>query len=749
LASRLHAPEEDAEEASLKEESGEEMAAFEELVEGQHTEPPSHHSGIVLSLIYRKPQTSWGVIRVALKGQTACAKGAVMPVMVGSWLKLAGWWEESEQWGRILRVWSMREIVPTEPQKLVFYLNKLRLPGLTPERTQALIQRFGHLTLEVIEQAPERLSEMGWEDKTNHQIHRAFRRKMPSRSLLAVPETWGLTLEQAEQLLRHHGNKTLDLLRQDPYRLLCEAGLSFALAEQVASKLGLHAQDPRRMRAAIESILRQAAENEGHTALPRQELIARTRSRRLQLDPQSALHALLKMEEAQQLQSDPSEELLGLPEMIEDERNIAKILWKLSQEKPLQEFPTIEHSLNAEQHLAIEQLRQHRCLILTGGPGTGKTHTVRSILALGWKQPILAAPTGKAAKRLVELTGMPAQTLHRLLEYNPTDRRFARNAQEPIEADLVVIDEAAMLDIPLMAAFLRAVDIKKTTLVLCGDANQLPSVGPGNLLMDLIRTKMLPVVQLKHVVRQSEKNQIIPNAQRILDGEAIHVNNQAYVDFKYFAVDASTQVLEQKHLVEALEQIFQRLRQEQYKPEDIQVLCPMKKGEIPGAYALNEVLQKLLQPHLRGRSLASARQRFFLGDRVIQLRNDYDREVFNGDTGVVVGVGKDLIVRYEQRDVSYDLAALDDLELAYAISIHKSQGSEWPVVILPLSLSHKKMLSRRLLYTAMTRAQKLLILVGDERAVAHAISSDDDEGRLTTLSAWCRELRPLSSPNTP
>ncbi|MCB9641865.1 MAG: AAA family ATPase [Myxococcales bacterium] len=729
----------------------EEMEEFEERpskiskrADGKgHTEPPRAYEAIVIGLIYRKPQTSWGVVRVRLADEIACAKGSVMPVALGSWIRLEGWWEDCEQWGRLLRVWSMREYVPVDPEGMTRYLLSLRLNRLTPPRCEQIVERFGRYSLEVIEQTPERMKELDWSDDMIMRVHRAFRRKMPSRSLLAAPDTWGLNLEQAEQLIRHHGNRTLDLLRRDPYRLLCEAGLSFSLAEQVANRLGLQSQDPRRLRAAIQSILRDAAENEGHTALPRQELLARTRSRRLQLDPQAAIFTLSRMEDEQLLCSDPDELLLGLPELVEEERAIARGLWKLNRQQPERELHEAGDDLNAEQAEAIRQVQHHRCMILTGGPGTGKTYTVRSILSLGWKQPILAAPTGKAAKRLTELTGMPAWTLHRLLEYNPTDRRFGRNAETPLEADLIVVDEAAMLDIPLMAALIRAVDVEKTTLVLCGDANQLPSVGPGNLLMDLINTKMLPVVQLKQVVRQHEKNQIIPNAQRILEGTPILVNNKQYVDFKYFSVDAFTQVAERKNLVDALHQIFSRLRKDGYAAEEIQVLCPMKKGDIPGAYALNEVLQKLLSPGLRGRSIGSGAQRFFLGDRVIQLRNDYEREVFNGDTGVVVQVGAGIKVRYEQRIVSYDAASLGDLELSYAISIHKSQGSEWPVVILPLSLSHKQMLSRRLLYTAMTRAQKLLILVGDERAVAHAVTSNDDEGRITTLSEWCRTLQTI------
>lgn len=708
-----------------------------------NTEPPCAYEAVVIGLIYRKPQTSWGVVRIRLAEEIACAKGAVMPVALGSWIRIEGWWEDCEQWGRLLRVWSMREFVPVGAEGMTRYLLSLRLPRLTPPRCEEIVRTFGRHTLEVIEQKPERLKELAWPEDFASQIHRAFCRKMPSRSLLASPETWGLSLEQAEQLLRHHGNRTLDLLRRDPYRLLCEAGLAFSLAEQVAERLGLQSQDPRRVRAAIQSILRDAAENEGHTALPRQELLARTRSRRLQLDPQTALFAISRMEQENLLCADPEEALLGLPELVQEEREIARGLWKLNRQRQEREILAPNSDLNPQQAEAIRQIQQSRCMILTGGPGTGKTYTVRSMLSLGWKQPILAAPTGKAAKRLTELTGMAAWTLHRLLEYNPTDRRFGRDAESPLDADLIVVDEAAMLDIPLMSALIRSIRTEQTTLVLCGDANQLPSVGPGNLLMDLIQTQLLPVVELKQVVRQHEQNQIIPNAQRILEGTPILVNNKQYVDFKYFSVDASTQVTERKTLVETLQQIFSRLRKDGYAAEDIQVLSPMKKGDVPGAYALNDVLQKLLSPGIDGRSIANGNTRFFLGDRVIQLRNDYEREVFNGDTGVIVQVGAGIDVRFEQRIVSYDAASLGDLELSYAISIHKSQGSEWPVVILPLSLAHKQMLSRRLLYTAMTRAQKLLILVGDERAVAHAVSSNEAEGRRTTLADWCRTLQAI------
>ncbi|MEM1008694.1 MAG: AAA family ATPase, partial [Myxococcota bacterium] len=598
------------------------------------------------------------------------------------------------------------------------------------------------------EQEPERLSELGWEPDEIRRIHRSFCRTMPSRSLLSAPEAWSLTKEQAEELLRRYGGRALSLLQRDPYFYLCDVGVRFAEAEQVAVRRGMTLEDPRRLRAALLNVLTEAAEGEGHSVLSRQELLARTRSQRFQLHPLQAEQALQGLEQegcVQVIEGGPWGTWVGRDTLVEEERSIAKALSRFCDfaEQPIWCAPPPD--LNVLQREVVLAIQRYRCVLLTGGPGTGKTHTMKSILSLGLGNVILTAPTGKATKRLQEMTGAPAQTLHRLLEYHPKLQRFGRHQDRCLEADLIVVDEAAMLDIVLMAGLLRALDPQKTRLLLCGDANQLPSVGAGNVFADVLNARKLPTVELTEVVRQEKENHILPNARRVLAGQPLRVDNQQCADFKFFPVRATTQVEERQHLLETLEQIYQKLREKGFADDQIQLLSPMKKGEIPGAYALNDVLQKLLRSGVRGPFIQAGTQSLYIGDRVIQRRNDYEREVFNGDTGLVVGVDNGLRVRFEQSVVEYSPDCFTDVELSYAISIHKSQGSEWPVVILPLSLSHKSMLSRKLLYTAMTRAQRLLILLGDARAVAHAVAGQDEADRFTSLPHWLNQSHGFSS----
>ncbi len=694
--------------------------------------------GTVLSTVYEKPDTRWGIARVRIRTKIQWVKGEILPIEKGLLYQFGGWWEDDEKWGPGFRVRFRREVIPSDTHELFNYLAALQIPHLGNILCRRIVDMWGLRSLQVLEESTHQLIQLGLTSDQCDEIQQHWQHRLPSRSLLAAPEAWGLDPEQAHSLFERYGGQTLSLLRQDPYAVLQDAGVGFSAADHIAERVGIDRLDPRRSRAALRSILSQAAHQEGHTALPRQELLARTRTRRLQLNGESSEVAIQQLLENGSLCTVPGCDLIGLRSTVSAEEALMQKLRSFS-DFPVEREPLPPpSSLLDEQAAAVQAAQKHRFMVLTGSPGTGKTFTLRAILHSGWETPILAAPTGKAANRLSELTGLPAFTLHRLLEYKP-GQEANRTSERPLDADLVIVDEAAMIDVPLAAALLKAIDPSRTTLILCGDADQLPPVGPGNVLRDIINSEEFPVVRLQQIVRQDASSQIIPNARRVLEGVPIHVDNQSYTDFKYFSVDASTQVKEQEELKNSITDVFDHLMYLGYSPRDVQVLTPMKKGPLPGAHALNKVLQHKLNPSTpKNASYTQGSDTSFrVGDRVIQLRNDYERSIFNGDTGVVTQVnGPQVQVAFEDKTVVYDDNNLLQLELAYAISIHKSQGSEWPVVILPLSLHHKQMLTRRLLYTAITRAKKLFVLVGCSKAVAYALAQNDDNDRITTLPYW-------------
>lgn len=733
---------------ALLERAGENAEALQrrnQLTEEERQQKEQHRDmvfekGVVTGITYQKPDTRWGIARVRFRNEVRWAKGELLPLRIGLLYQFGGFWEEDQRWGWGLRVRTRREVIPTDEKQLHDYLMALRIPHLDDELCDKIVQQWGLQSLQILEEEPSLLEELGVEGDIAKRIHKSWTRRLPSRSLLASPQVWGLTSQQAHALFDFYGGRTLSLLRRDPYAILDRAGVGFSAADQIAERVGIERLDPRRSRAALRSILENAAAQEGHTALPANELLARTRSRQLQLTGDAASLALEELEQEGILSSTPDGELVGLTRLVDGEREIATKLMQLASLSSTREVIPPSGNLLEAQAEAVQKAQENRLLILTGSPGTGKTFTLRALLHCGWEQPVLAAPTGKAANRLSELTGLPAYTLHRLLEYHPDNPQAARGADNPIEADLLVVDEAAMLDVPLMLALVRAIDFSRTTLLLSGDADQLPPVGPGNLLRNLIESDAFPVVQLTQIVRQKQHSKIIPNTQRVLRGEPIVADNQQFNDFKFFPIDASTQVMEQQNILHTLTEIFENLLERGFVSKEIQVLTPMKKGAIPGANALNSMLQQMINPQQRHLGQLSHKGKTFRqGDRVLQLRNDYERNIFNGDTGVVSQVNikqRTLDVQFDDRIVTYDDTNLSQLELAYAMSIHKSQGSEWPVVVIPLSLTHKQMLNRHLLYTAMTRAKKLLILVGCAKAVAYSIHQCDDEGRITTLPAW-------------
>jgi exodeoxyribonuclease V alpha subunit len=547
----------------------------------------------------------------------------------------------------------------------------------------------------------------------------------------------------AVRIFKQYGEKAASVLQRSPYRLALDVrGVGFKTADRIARSLGISGDHPERAQAGVMHELGVFAE-QGHVVVPR-ELIAERAAAMLEIDEShvtAAIESLWASERVvvedggvylkwlyqaevavasglRRLLDSPGRELGGLDAALADFERASKI------------------ELAPGQRAAVEAAARHKVVVITGGPGVGKTTIVRAILNVLGKSRLrvkLAAPTGRAAKRLSESTGLEASTLHRLLAFDPRQNEFQLDAENPIEADVAIVDEASMIDVPLGAALIGALPTA-SRLIVVGDADQLPSVGPGALLRDLIESNAIPTVRLNEIFRQAGESRIVTNAHRILHGEMPESADPEAPNADFFVVPRRTPE-EAAELVREL--VVTRIpRRFALDPKrDVQVLTPMHRGAA-GTIALNELLQSALNPE--GPALESRGQKLRLGDKVMQTRNDYEREAFNGDIGVVSAVdleNRKLSVRFEQRDVEYDDVSLDALTLAYATSIHKSQGSEYPAVVIPLLTAHFVMLSRNLVYTAVTRAKKLCVLAADPRAIRLALAETRRDERMTRLAA--------------
>lgn len=656
--------------------------------------------------------------------------GALAHARVGETWQFRGAWEKHPQYGNRLRV---SYAVPVTPDTLVGierYLTTLQ--GLGPVFAKRLVEVFGLEAITVLAQEPWRVSTLkGLGQRRAQQASADARVRQEERELMVVLQGHGVSAAYASRIRRVLGPSALAQIRDNPYRLAQEVrGIGFAWADRLAQEMGIAADAPVRRQAAVLHVLEQAM-GEGHCYLP-EETLAHQVAALLQHEPD--VRAL--REWTQPLVSERrvawEKDRVALRWLYQAEEELALRLKKLVsiQRPPLlwswEEDDNLPLSLGQQQ--ALQQVTRSAVTVITGGPGTGKTTLVRALVRM-WlraqKQVLLLAPTGRAAKRLSEATGQPAATVHRALEWNPAQSPLPR--KRTLEADLIVCDEASMLDVPLARALVGAVPLG-TTLVLVGDVDQLPSVGPGRVLSDVIESRQIPVVRLQEVFRQAAASHIIQNAYHILQGELPQTaDRQGPLRDFYWIETEEPQVAQELVLRLCIERIprtfgFHTVR-------DIQVLTPMHRGPL-GTEALNQGLQKAVQ----GDAVVLEEGTFQVGDKVIQVRNDHDRDVWNGDVGVVERQEEGSVwVRFEDRLVLYRPEQRDQLELAYAISIHKSQGSEYPAVVIPLMMQHYVLLQRNLLYTAVTRAKRLVVLVGDRRAVQRAVQEQGHLLRYTTL----------------
>ncbi len=716
--------------------------------------------GTVQSVIFQNEENGYTVLRLMTEeGELITVVGCVPCAAPGEHLGVSGAWETHPQHGTQLRAEEVERRLPEDAEELISYLGSGICKGLGPATARRLVERFGAETADVISSQPEKLSLIkGITARRAMEISESFRRHMGLRRLMAFLAQYGLPPVLAIRLRQIYGDGALDAIRRDPYLLSADAGgLPFSAADEIAMSMGFSARSPERLRSAL---LFELSHNEGngHVFLPRPKLLAATAQ--LLGDEDGVEEALDTLIDEGKVFSETvaNVEACYLLRLHEAEDYACRKLTNLLSAtadvssragKTVDEIEAAQGITYAPlQRKAVELAAEHGVLILTGGPGTGKTTTVRGIVSLFERMGlaiVLAAPTGRAAQRLGELTGREAQTVHRLLgmSWNEATHEvtFTKGEKEPLEADAVIVDEMSMVDLPLFAALLRALR-PGTRLVMVGDADQLPSVGPGNVFSDLIRSGRVETVFLREVFRQAERSAIIRNAHAVNAGEPPRLQNDQG-DF-YFLCRRDAQ----RAVSTVVELCRTRLPEKMGIPvSDIQVLTPTRKGPA-GTENLNRLLQEALNPPKPGQPEVRWGDRVYRpGDRVMQTRNDYDilwekedgtvgSGVFNGDVGHVQAIdpaGEWLAILYEDRKALYSLEMLSEIDLAYAQTVHKAQGSEYPCVVLCAMPSAPGLMVRGVLYTALTRARELLILVGDDAAVREMAANDRRARRYSGL----------------
>ena len=708
--------------------------------------------GNVERVVYADAESGWSVVRL-LAGERGrvTAVGVLPGVRPGETLRLSGRWIHDQRYGAQFETESYLPLDPSTLVGIERFLGSGLIPGVGAVTARRLVERFGEETLEVIEREPQRLTEVeGIGGVRSRRIHEAWKAQRGIKEVMVFLQGHGISPGLALRIHRRFGPAAIGILKSDPYRLAREVdGVGFQTADEIAGRLEVPRDSPGRAAAGVLHVLESGAEA-GHVFLPRERLVARA-AELLAIPPQRVEAALSDLLGTGGLIEEPAAGIgaaVYLPQLHAAEADAAaRVESLLAAARPAPGLDVeaavawVEARLDPghgvrlapQQREAIRSGLTTPLLVVTGGPGTGKTTLIRGIVEILGRQGQrieLAAPTGRAAKRLSEATGTEARTLHRLLEFDPQARRFKRHRDRPLEADLVVVDEASMLDCLLARSLLDAVP-DQSRLILVGDVDQLPSVGPGRVLHDLIRCGRVPVVRLEAIFRQAAASLIVQNAHRINRGELPALEADPRADFFFIEREAPEELLATlRHLI--AERIPQGFGLD--PRSDVQVLSPMRRGAL-GANSLNRELQALLNP--RGKELSLTAQALRVGDRVMQVRNNYDLEVFNGDIGRLVAEDEEeatVEVDFDGRRVAYGAEDLDDLVLAYASSVHKAQGSEYPAVVIPLHAQHYLMLQRNLLYTAVTRARRLVVLVGSRRALALAVGNRRSQHRFTRLA---------------
>ena len=695
---------------------------------------------VVERITYQNPENGYSVLKVKVKGYNDLVTlvGNLLEVPVGSVLLCRGEWKVDKRYGSQFVAATWEETMPATVYGIEKYLGSGLVKGIGPRFARAIVQRFGTETIDIIETEIERLYEVpNIGRKRVAKIRESWEKQKDIKNVMLFLQGYGVSTAYAAKIYREYGKESIDKVRENPYRLADDIwGIGFKTADGIAAKMGYGKEDPRRCRSGILYTLGQLSD-EGHVYAGEEQLV-KTAGQLLEAGETAIRDTLAGMLQAEDLILD--KDAIYLPPFYHAECGTSRRLRDLAQSTGRSLFDGLfdPSSLTAEtgieydevQLAAIRQAVTSKVMVLTGGPGTGKTTTTQGIIAALKKaglRVLLAAPTGRAAKRMSEATGMEAKTIHRLLEYNPQDG-YKRNDENPLEGDALIVDECSMIDILLMNNLLKAVPVGMR-LVFVGDIDQLPSVGAGNVLRDIIDSQRIPVVRLVRIFRQAQKSRIVMNAHTINQGRFPDTSNGRDTDFFFMREDDPERAAET--IVRLVKERLPRAYRE--SPDRIQVLTPMQRGVV-GAANLNLLLQQALNPS--GPSLGRGGYTYRQGDRVMQLCNNYAKEVFNGDLGYIREVDTEertLKVDFDGKWIEYDITKLDELTLAYATTIHKAQGSEYPIVVMPVLMTHFVMLQRNLIYTGITRAKKICVLIGAMKALAYAVRNVSVLKRNTSL----------------
>ncbi len=720
----------------------------------QNDKAPARIEGSVHAIVFHNEENGYTIMQVKeTGGGTLTVRGKLPAVVQGERIRATGHWKDDRRFGRQLEADHIDALPPESPEGIRRFLASGFIDGIGPTYAKRIVAAFGTDTFRVIEEESQRLQEVEGIGRTRRlRIKESWKKQKAVRDIMMFLHANGLSTARSLRLYKTYGEDAVNILRADPYRLAREIpGIGFRTADEIARKMGQAPDAPRRLAAGLLHILEQA-ERQGHSALPREKLIEDAAST-LECRPEelNAPLSRLILDSRVVVEGSEAETLVFCTDLHEAETSVAAAIQAILKQAPaaftsdpatsISRFESRQGiKLGAEQIDAVIRASRHRFFIITGGPGVGKTTILRALLGIysdNKVNPVLCAPTGRAAKRLSESTGHEAYTLHRALEYQP-HAGFTRNARKPLAGDVFIIDEASMIDIRLMASLMSAIPPHGSVL-LVGDVDQLPSVGPGCVLRDLIESGAVPVARLSQIYRQAAESQIIKAAHAVNQGHLPPLESESDSDF-FFIERTGPEAISGTLLHLVAERIPGKFHLD--RRDEIQVLTPMNRQSL-GTRELNLSLQAALNPPSEMKfEIERFGTLFRTGDKVIQTRNNYDKEIFNGDIGHIVEITSEPVSVYVTFDgnqrVHYEPGELDELQLAYAVTIHKAQGSEFPAVVIPLASQHFVLLQRNLLYTAITRGKRLVIVVGEKRALEMTVRNRESSQRYSGLKKRLR-----------